>query len=400
MTTSSNNLHLTMPIGIPAQEVDIATYYQNLKQAMSVTVASNETVRIWTSDDDQYTTLFAMAKGALRFLPKGAQGPKSIPVTDATLVLKIWIWDYLNLRKSVAPGKSLPKLITYGNVDEAKVRTAIQQEVGGNPRYAKRTAIEKTAMVDAFMKDGSRLLISAGIPIGQGVPDSSTDAPMSGARRVDLEFVHRDGTVASPNDVFEVWSITLGPSVEDHPLLGFLRGPIVPSVVPLEGGLRVRIAGVNIAAGTVAELDGVALSDQVISVDGQSLHGTAPAAVEGKHTLVLRPPGGGETVVIGTVTYVTDVATTARAVVAAHSVRLQEIRDTVARLKTEGGLDDPARSQIFGWLSELHMVSSEPIISRSLAGGGSFRDPSVNNAWVGSATSLGPLMDEIYTLLN
>ena len=399
MTNSTTALHLAMPVGIPAEGADPATYYQSLKQAMTTTVANNETVRVWIADDDQYTTLFAMAKGALRFLRQGAQGPKTGPVASDTLVLKIWIWDYLNLRKCIASGKRLPKVITYSNVDEAKVRTAIQTEVGANPRYAKRTAAEKTALLDEFMNDGSQLLISAGTPIGRGLQDSSATAPMSGTRRVDVEFVHRDGSVESPNDVFEVWSLTLGPVAEGHPLLASLSGPIVPSVAPIEGGLRVRIAG-NFATGTVAELDGVALSDLTISPDGQFIHGTLPAATEGKRSLVIKPPGGVPDIVVGAITYVTDVLTTARAVVTAHSVRLQEIRDTIAHLKAQGVLDDPARSRSAGWLSELQWLPYDQIAKRSLGGGGTFRDPSVNDFWIASADRLGKLAEEILDLLS
>jgi hypothetical protein len=150
----------------------------------------------------------------------------------------------------------------------------------------------------------------------------------------------------------------------------------------------------------IAELDSVALTDSRFSADGQFLYGTLPAADEGEHILVLRPTGGGNDIVIGPVSYVTDIVATARAVVTAHSVRLQEIRDEVAARKAQGGLDDDSRSEIDGWISELQWVPSRQIADRALGGGGSSYDPSVDDAWTRSATRLQSFMEEIYALLE
>lgn len=400
MSPPSRPLRVAMPVGMPAAGANVADYYQGLGQATMVRTDTPGTVSVWISDDAQYTGLFAMVKGALRFVPQGQAGPDGQAVAAPAMVLKIWFWEYLTLRKCAAPGQSLPKLIVYGHVDPATVRSAIGQAIESEPRNATRTAVEKTAMADAFMNGQSAMLVSGGTPIGRGLADTSSTAPVTGGRRVDLSFRHRNGTAASPVDMFDMWGTLLGPSFDAHPLLGAVRGPIVPSAAPLEGGLRVRIKVTGFVAGSAADVDGAAVGELTPSADGKVLYGTLPPATAGTHDLTITPPGGGPGVVSGTVTYVIDVVATTRAVMASQSVRMEELRDRIKQLQSEGALDSSQWAAIAAALADFQWMPWDQIVTRSIAGGGSFLDPSVGDTADAAASRLGPLAIEIYELLG
>src|SRR5215213_8096281 len=140
-----------MPIGLPAQGSDPTVHYTNLNTRLIANVAAGNAVRARVADEPTYSGLFAMCNGFLRYIPAGGSAPDGTTLTAPMLVLKTWLWAFLELRKSAPPGSVLSKLIGYGNVDANEVRLAIRAELSTNSRYVSLTTAQRTQAENDFL---------------------------------------------------------------------------------------------------------------------------------------------------------------------------------------------------------------------------------------------------------
>lgn len=391
---------LAMPIGLPPTGTDPATHWPQLETRLNTATSAN-VVSVWVADEANYSGLFAMTRGMLRLVPTGGTAPDGSTATSPLLLLKPWLWDYLELRKTAAPGSILPKVISYGNVDTATVGTAIGAELAGNPRYSTLTGAERTQAQTDFLAGTIRLLVAAGTMIGRGQVDPSPPSGVpAGRRRLDLAFLGATGTPLAPAGYFELWNLIGGPRVSGHPLLTSAAPPASPASLPLEGGLRIRVRATNATSGTTVTVGGQTATDVEISPAGDAVYATAPARTAGQRDVVVSVPGQAAQTYTGALTYTADLASTARSAVLSYTIVLVELRERAEDLDANSLLDDAARGNIRYAADRARSDSVDAIEQRVMAGGGSLADPAATAPWSDSEEHLAALTTDLEKALT
>jgi hypothetical protein len=370
---------LTMPVGLPPAGDDPVVHYNALRTRLSVTVDANNVTSIWVADEDDFSGVFAMCKGFLRYLPAGASALDGTTLTAPMLLLKAWLWDYLALRNGVSAGITVPKLIGYGNVHPGTVTDAVHAELTSNPRYQALSVAERTQIETDFMAGNSQMLVSAATVIARGGVDGA--GGHTGQRRLDLTFLDSVGTNLDPQFYFDLWGLIGGPQVRGHPLVQALARPVTPSQMPLEGGLRVRVSGTGYTTGTTIQIAGQPAADVVVNSAGTAVYATSPALPAGAADVTVTAPNQAAQLYPDAITFTGDLLATVRAAVLAYAVALTEIQEQADALATAGTLDLEARQRLRIATDSAGNVVDNTITTRCDATGSTLYEPAISEIW-------------------
>jgi hypothetical protein len=393
----ASDVNLATPIGLPPGSGDPAAHFKNLGSRLTGTVASGNIVKAWVANEADYSGLFSMSKGFLTYAPVGAAAPFGGTVSSATLFLKPWLWDYLELRKSAAPGSTLPRLVSYGNVAPADVGAAIDAELGGNPRFSGLSASDRTQARTDFLAGTLRLLVSAGTMIGRPEPDPAPPSGTpTGALRLDLSFLDQTGATLDPAFYFDLWGLVGGRLVSGHPLLEIATRPVTPGLAPLEGRTRLKVTGSGMVQGTAITVGDQAATEVTVASSGAAAYGSVPAGSAGPADVVVTVPGQPAKTYPNAVTYTTDLPSTARAAISSLAVHLAEIRDRAQASQTAGTLTSALKQELRAESDHAMMVMANAIEERSEASGQSVAHPDVGAALSGA----GPLIEALLNALE
>lgn len=398
---AAGDVTLAMPIGLPPGTGDPVQHFKNLESRLTANLATGNIVKAWVANEPDYSGLFSMSKGFLTYAPAGATGPVGGAVSVPTLFLKPWLWDYLELRKSAAPGSTLPRAISYGNVDPAEVGTAIDAELTANPRFSGLSASDRTQAKTDFLAGTTKLLVSAGAMIGRPATDPTPPSGVpSGARRLDLSFLDSTGAALDPTFYFDLWGLVGGRLVGGHPLLKAAARPVTPGLAPLEGGTRLKVTGSGMAQGTTITVGGQPAADVTIAPGGSAAYASSPARPAGPADVIVTAPGQTAQTHSDAITYTADLPSTARAAVTSFAVHLAEIRDRAQALKTGGALTPALIRELQAKADEARKQTAAAIQVRSGASGESVAHPDVGSALEEAEPQLEALLDEIQTAIT
>ena len=378
MNKQSDNLDLAMPLGLPLKGADKEAHYTAMASLLSIEITKAKVARIWVASNPLYANVHAMARAAVRYYPKGSKGPDGAAEATNTLYFKTWLWEYLSLKKSAGGGKLVPAVIRIANIDNAQMKTLVEQELKSNSRYKSRTTTERTQMKTDFLVGKLNLLVAAGTKVAQGAVDTMPPQPgLAGYRRIDLAFVDADGNVLDPSLFFDIWGAVGGSNVTGHPLLDLLKRELTPSAAPLEGGTRIRIKGKNLTDASTVSVEGKLATDVKMANSGKLLYATLPAGKKGIADIVIKIPGQPDKTISPGVRYVEDVVETARAVTASFIVHLTELHERVKAMMAVGTVSEDDRGKLRLELELAHRLSYEAIDERAAAGGGAANSPGV-----------------------
>lgn len=335
-----------MPIGLPAAGIDPISHYSGLSTNLDIEIASDNTVKIWTTDNDLYDNIHAMVRSAVRYYRSGSTTPDGSTMLTNTLLLKTWLWEFLALQKSNS-GMIVPSLISYGSIDEPKMESLVQSEIQANPRYSKLTNTDRASLLIDFMNGDANILVSAGTKLAKASIDLTPPKPsLGGYSRLDLQFIGWDGTILDPYVYFDIWKGIGGPFVEGHPLLHKVAREIEPTSAPVEGETRIKVRGTNFDATSNIKINGISLSSIRMNAAKTLLFGTLPPLEEGTHDVVISTQGQADKIVPSAVRFVSDVEEAARAVLQSTLVRLEELKLQAQYLDNSGNLIDEERIKL------------------------------------------------------
>ena len=321
------------------------------------------TVTIWSDPEPEVSALAAPVRARVRYAPLGAVGADgTTPVTEASLVVQTWLWDYADLRAGGAPG-AVPAVLVLGGVDEAECVAAATAHVTNDPAYADLDATERTTLLTDYESGTAALLVPAGAGLGLGAIDGGH---ASGYRRVTLSAWNGEGDPIETTALIDLLSSRGGPALSQHPLVEALRGPLHPAVVPVEGGIRVRHRGAGLSTATVITIGGAALADLWADAAGTTLYGTAPPGAPGPADLIVDG-----TVHAAAVDYTEDAVAATGAVMQAQLAMLEELELVGQELVAAGGLTDELSgqltSELAGWEHESGHLITERLDALGLA---------------------------------
>ena len=400
MSDAAGTVVLAMPVGLPPSGAQPTAHYADLATRVAVQPAADR-VQIWAADDPAWADLFAMGKGLLRYYAAGSTGPDGSALTTPLLALKLWLWEYLEMRRTAGSSSSVATVVCYGNVDAAAVESAIDAELAANERYAAMSSDDRTKIKTDFMAGTIRIMVAGGTRIGQGTADPAPPAPAApGWKRVDLRFLDHDGAASDPLVSIDLWGAVSGPLVAGHPLLAMLRRPVAPTLIPVEGGTRLRIVGTGLVAGTTVQVGGSNGQDVVVDAAGQIAWATAPSGAAGAADVTITAPGSAPVTHVAAVTYVSDVVAAARGVIASLGVVLQETQQRANDLQAAGTLDDEARATLKIALDYARREAPRRIEARASASGGSADDPLIEAAWGDAMPMLAALAAVVDPLIG
>ena len=397
---ATQDVNLAMPVGLPAPNANAQAHYQQLATRLTASVATGNVVRAWIADEAAYDALHAMSTGFLTFVPTGGSGPGGAAVGSPMLVLKLWLWDYLELRRNAAPSAPPPKLIGYGNADAGDVALTVRAELASNTRYQSLTAQQRTQAETDFLAGTLKLLVSAGTRIGRARVDLAPPPPaQSGWRRLELTFFGASGAALDPSLCIDLWGLISGPLVRGHPLLSSLARPVMPSVAGLEGGNRIRITGTNLVVGTTVTIGGQSAIDVEVSADGSAVYATAPPGSAGAADVGVTVPGQSTQTHSEAITYVSDILATARAAITSYAIHLTEIRTRAQALADAGQLDTNARALIRIEVDLAGSTAGTLIANRHVVAGRTAPDPDVGEVWEDAQADLRAILENINAIV-
>jgi hypothetical protein len=386
-----------MPIGLPAAGADPVNHYNNLQTRLSVAVDASNVTQLWVTDADAFSGLFAMCKGFLRYFPVGSTAPDGTTLASPMLVLKTWLWDYIALRNNVTGGVTLPKLVSYGNVDSDEVRDAVHAEFTTNSRYQSMSLAERTQAETDFMASDAQMLVSPATMLGRGAIESA--GTHVGQRRLDLTFLGHDLTNLDPHYYFDLWGLVGGPQVRNHPLMQALARPVTPSQMPSEGNLRIRVTGTGFTSGTTVQIAGQPATDVAINATGTAVYATSPAMSAGAVDVIVTIPTQPAQVYIDALTFTDDLLATVRAATLAYAVALTEIQEQADALAASSALGDPAREELRIAMDMAGKLTDNAINARCHATAGSLFDPALSEVWENANNDLMALKTGILTTI-
>ena len=227
-------------IGPPPTGDDPTTFYNEVSLAttVEVTAADHQGLLIKLSNAD-YSQLFAMSGGLVRFVPAGHPLPTSEGETaqgSGALVLETWIDDVNKLKSALPPGVPAMTYVLYLNVKPEAVLTGLRPHVQvlkdsvlklawNQPIDPPGRAELETNFLDRLLLGETTVFVPGGTLIGEA-------AKMTTDTASDRVFVFRF-TDSAGNDLSPVLHLRGmegygGPQWHDHPLIKALSNIPVP----------------------------------------------------------------------------------------------------------------------------------------------------------------------------
>jgi hypothetical protein len=391
---------LAMPIGLPQGGVGTDTHYQDLATKLAAEVQVDLSVRIWTDPALAYAAINPMVRSAAKFYPTGNAGPGGGVVATDTLIFSTWLWEYLSLRKNSSASAAVPALIRMGNIDQSQLQTAVQTELNANARYASWAQADKTQFVTDFLAGSAYILLDAGTQIGAGAADPSPSGSVpAGHRRIDLAFLKPDGTILDSMLYFEMWSMIGGDLVIGHPLLKALARDVMPGTAPIEGGTRIKAIGQGFTSATTVSVGANVATNLYVTPDGETVYFDAPAGVEGAADVQIDTPGDQSKLIVGGITYTSDLAETVRAVASSLVVGLGEIDQKIDTQITANAATTRIRMEAEIAVDVILNVSSGIIQKRQAASVPSFTPSAIEAARMAAAVVDVTIDKALFTIL-
>src|SRR6266508_2443022 len=222
-------VNYSLPIAVPPEGSDPATFYATFSGKISATWTPATDLIVWLDASPDIARLHAPMKAAMRFVPSGSDLNGS-PANSDTLVLQTWPTDYANAKQELTA--AIPSVIQIENVERTVVRTAVQTLY---------TALGRNeAAVDSFMNGDGLLKVDAGAEIGMAAAGSGPPSPAT-PNQVTLHLYSGDGSRANPVQFFSEAADQAGIDKTMHPLL---------TQLDLEGWIEVMV--VDISGSTLA----------------------------------------------------------------------------------------------------------------------------------------------------
>ncbi|MGA9773956.1 MAG: IPT/TIG domain-containing protein [Blastocatellia bacterium] len=264
-TASGYSPAFHMPvISPPPQGKDADTYYNEVGTAttVQVTAADHQGLFIRLSNKD-YSKLFAMTGGLIRFIPTG----HPLPINEqeavqgaGAVILQTWIADFDKLKNDLPPGVPAMTFILYLNVEPSTVRTALKPHVqlltdailngawNQSSPPASRAELE-TNYLDRLLLGETAIFVPGGTLLGEaasesititstGMDDGETLLDEAGAMASDRVFIFRFTDIAG-NDLSPILHIRgmesySGPQWHNHPLIQAVSSIPVPVNIYLQ----------------------------------------------------------------------------------------------------------------------------------------------------------------------
>lgn len=365
-------IELAMPVGLPTPGTSPSDHWAALGPRLLVQLDPQQRCRLVSADEALYSGVYAMARGLLRYEP-------ALPVLN----LKPWLWDHLALRNGAGPAQAIPSLITVANLDAATIADAIAGLLASGPRFS---GLSVDARADArvrFLAGEVGLLVEGGTYLGRGRPEPAPAGAGFGgnARRVDLSFLDSSGQAIAPMEIIGLWDLIGGPLVNGHPLSNRLSAAVTPGVCPVEGGIRVRIAGNGwqaVASVTVGAAEATGLR---VLPDGSAIYATLPPGPEGLADLSVQQAGRAPVAFAAAVRYATDTASSGRAAFAGLATFYREVVEHANQLAAANALDDQERYRMELEIERAPEAAAAPVLQRAAAGGGPVNAPGAAGIW-------------------
>jgi hypothetical protein len=389
---SDTELTLAMPVALPGEGVDAATFYAALSPLIDAQVTDN-VISVWTeASSDDYCGIYPMIRAAAWYVPSGSTGiDGSTPVTSNTLYCKTWLWEYKGLQDS-AGGTIVPAVIAYSNLEQAKVQSDLEAELARNDRYAGWDTTKRGEAVTNFLAGNLKVLLDAGTRVGVGLEDT-TDR--SGYRKVNLTLLDADGNALDPSFYFSLWDTIGGDWVDNHPLIALVQGPVSPAMSPIEGTLRVKVTGTGLTADTAVTFGGVAATDGYASSDGVALYVTVPEGVAGTVDLVVDA-----NTYPGAFVYTEEVLATAQAALVSYLIYLEELKQRANDLSAAGTLDNDAIEELEYEMQLCATRSTSAVGLRVSNSGAAAADPAVFELFDNAIDSIQALASEAWAAIG
>lgn len=363
-----------MPIGLPADPLDAATQFAGLHSRLEAETNTTNSFSAWVVNDPVYTGVYAMVRGLLFFVPAGGGDALGRTATTPTLMLKVWMVDYLKLKKLA--GSVAPKVICYRNLDVTEVTNALRTLIAANPFLASRAA----TLLSQLMAGQGSLLVKAGAMIGRGAVEVSSNVPSRvGRRRVDIEFEDESGAALSPSESIGCWQNAGGALVDDHPLLDAVGQPCFPAVAPVEGRTWIRLSlrstGSSVARVAVGGVD--ALNWRLNGI-GTRLYAAVPPRSPGTFNIEISLTSGTTQTYANVLRYVDDLDEAVHAVAASRGVALEVVEESFSTVPPDAVLSE----QEVTFAEDIADFSgrrvTEAIAARAAATNRSLLDPSLD----------------------
>lgn len=325
-----------MPIGLPADPLDAATQFAGLRSRLEAEINTADSFSAWVVNDPMYTSVHAMVRGLLVFVPAGGVDALGRTATTPTLMLKVWMVDYLKLKKLA--GSAAPKLICYRNLDVTEVNNALRILIAGNPFLAGRAA----TLLPQLMAGQGLLLVKAGAVMGRGAVEVNSNVPTRvGRRRVDIEFEDESGAALNPGESIGCWQNAGGAFVDDHPLLDAVGQPCFPAVVPVEGRTWIRLSlRTTGSAVTRITVGGVDAFNWKLNGIGTRLYVEVPPRPPGTFNIEISLVSGTNQTYANVLRYVDDLDEAVHAVAASRGVALEIVEESFSTVPPDAVLSE------------------------------------------------------------
>lgn len=325
-----------MPIGLPADPLDAATQFAGLHSRLEAEINTSKSFSAWVVNDPVYTGVHAMVRGLLVFVPAGRVDAFGRTATTPTLMLKVWIVDYLKLKKFA--GSVAPKLICYRNLDVTEVTNAVRTLIAASPSLAGRAA----TLLPQLMAGQGSLLVKAGAVIGRGAVEANSNVPSRvGRRRVDIEFQDESGAALNPGESIGCWQNAGGALVNDHPLLDAVGLPCFPAVAPVEGRTWIRLSlRTSGSAVTRVTVGGVDAFNWKLNGIGTRLYVEVPPRPPGTFNIEISLVGGTSQTYASVLRYVDDLDEAVHAVAASRGVALEVVEESFSTVPSDAVLSE------------------------------------------------------------
>lgn len=394
MSSTDTQLALAMPVGLPADGVDSATFFTTLSGLIEADVTSENAIEVWTDAAREYSGVYPMARSFAWYVPTGSPGlDGSSLVSTPTIYCRTWLDEYLSLRTASGGGGTvIPAVVEYSNLDESEVRSDVTTLVATEERYAALAADEKAAFVDGFMTGSAKLLVGAGARFGAGQVDSTHAA---GYRKVSVRLLDTHEEVLAPSFYFSLWDAIGGQWIDDHPLIALVQGPVTPATAPVEGGTTVKVIGTALTSATTVTIGGAAATTGWATPDGTALYVTVPQNGAGLVDVVV-----GSTTHSAALAYTEDVVATARAAAESYAIHAEALADMANAYAAAGTLDDETRAELRRVLNRLGLGAGYVVERRHRESGASALDPAVADVFAERLAAIETLLDTALTAIG
>lgn len=395
----NETVNLAMPFGLPNEEVDMLAHYQNLKDESSLEV-EGDTAIIFTTAASEWSSIHTMCRCVVEVLPAGSTALEGVEVTDPIVMIKPWLWDFLQMSEN-AGGSLLPSKVLYQNIDLAELENDIRTEIDTNERYSSLTAAEKISLVNQFLNSEAKLLMEPESRLGLGKIETS--GANLGKRRFTLQFYDYDNELLALSGVAEIFSLVGGRSVPEHPFTNHFSLAVWPNIAPVEGGIRFKVEDENFPDGTSLIVGGttIAAEEIRISPDRTTVYATLPLGTADESVdVVVVILGGDNLEFLNAITYKNGMVESLRSGIVSLIISLQELIEKL-ELETEEGSIDSYRKEV--WKHTIEIIArnhNNILMKRNSNGGGSLGNPELEQLLTNSKSIISAKYAEIFNFLT